>query len=181
LEPPFDIREALDEIGDDVLAGTSPRAALNRLLHRGSDGRDGLDTLRRQARQRVRELRRGGQLDGTLQQVRELLEAAVEEERQALFPDPDDAARLAEGLSWHDDRIVVSARPGTDPVIDAGLEIDGLIKTMSVAAALGLLVRDRDRPFRRPVQQALRRGAALDVRVRPPEATAEVRSRTHAL
>ena len=96
LEPPFDIREALDEIGDDVLAGTSPRAALNRLLHRGSDGRDGLDTLRRQARQRARELRRGGQLDGTLQQVRELLEAAVEEERQALFPDPDDAARLAE-------------------------------------------------------------------------------------
>ena len=49
------------------------------------------------------------------------------------------AARLAEALSWHDDRIVVSARPGTDPVIDAGQEIDGLIKTMNVAADLGLL------------------------------------------
>jgi len=38
------------------------------------------------------------------------------------------AARLAEALSWHDDRIVVSARPGSDHVIDAGLEIDSLIK-----------------------------------------------------
>jgi uncharacterized protein with von Willebrand factor type A (vWA) domain len=96
LEPPYDIREALDEIGDDVLAGTSPRAALNRLLHRGSDGRAGLDALRRQARKRARELRHGGQLDGTLQEVRELLDAAVDEERQALFPDPDDSARMAE-------------------------------------------------------------------------------------
>jgi uncharacterized protein with von Willebrand factor type A (vWA) domain len=96
LEPPFDIREALDEIGEDVLAGTSPRAALSRLMHRGADGRDGLDSLRRKARQRARQLRRSGQLDGTLQQVRELLDAALEEERQALFPDPDDAARMAE-------------------------------------------------------------------------------------
>ncbi|MDQ2750030.1 MAG: VWA domain-containing protein [Actinomycetota bacterium] len=96
LAPPYDIREALDEIGDDVLAGTSPRTALNRLLHRGSDGRAGLDALRREARKRARELRRGGQLDGTLQQVRELLDAAVDEERQALFPDPADSARMAE-------------------------------------------------------------------------------------
>jgi uncharacterized protein with von Willebrand factor type A (vWA) domain len=96
LEPPFDIREALDEVGEDVLAGTSPRAALSRLMHRGADGRDGLDSLRRKARQRARQLRRSGQLDGTLQQVRELLDAALEEERQALFPDPDDAARMAE-------------------------------------------------------------------------------------
>ena len=54
------------------------------------------------------------------------------------------AARLAEALSWHDDRIVVSARPGTDPVIDAGQEIDGLIKTMNVAADLGLLEKIPD-------------------------------------
>jgi uncharacterized protein with von Willebrand factor type A (vWA) domain len=96
LEPPFDIREALDELGEEVLAGTSPRAALNRLMHRGADGRDGLDALRRRARQRARDLRRGGQLDGTLQQVRELLDAAVDDERRALFPDPDDSARMAE-------------------------------------------------------------------------------------
>jgi uncharacterized protein with von Willebrand factor type A (vWA) domain len=65
-------------------------------MHRGADGRDGLDSLRRKARQRARQLRRSGQLDGTLQQVRELLDAALDEERQALFPDPDDAARMAE-------------------------------------------------------------------------------------
>jgi uncharacterized protein with von Willebrand factor type A (vWA) domain len=96
LEPPYDIRDALDEIGDDVLAGMSPRAALNRLLRRGAIGRDGLDSLRRKARDRARELRRSGRLDGTLDQVRELLDQAVELERQALFPDPDDSARMAE-------------------------------------------------------------------------------------
>ncbi|HEX3335382.1 MAG TPA: VWA domain-containing protein, partial [Jatrophihabitans sp.] len=69
---------------------------LNRLLRRGATGRDGLDALRRQARERARELRRGGRLDGTLEQVRELLDKALEEERRALFPDPADAARMAE-------------------------------------------------------------------------------------
>ena len=96
LEPPFDIRRALDDLGDDVLAGMSPRSALNRLLRRGADGRQGLDALRRQARERARQLRRSGRLDGTLEQVRELLEQALEQERRRLFPDPDDGARLAE-------------------------------------------------------------------------------------
>jgi uncharacterized protein with von Willebrand factor type A (vWA) domain len=96
LEPPYDIRRALDEIGDDVLAGMSPRAALNRLLRRGTEGRDGLEALRRRARERARELRRSGRLDGTLEQVKQLLEQALEEERRALFPIPDDSARLAE-------------------------------------------------------------------------------------
>jgi uncharacterized protein with von Willebrand factor type A (vWA) domain len=96
LEPPYDIREALDEIGEEVLAGSSPRSALNRMLRRGARDRDGLDALRRQARERARELRRSGQLDGTLQQVRQLLDEAVADERRALFPDPDDSARMAE-------------------------------------------------------------------------------------
>ncbi|MGI8677183.1 MAG: VWA domain-containing protein [Jatrophihabitans sp.] len=96
LEPPYDIRQALDEIGDDVLAGMAPRNALNRLLRRGTDGRDGLDSLRRKARERARELRRSGRLDGTLDEVRELLDTALEEERRALFPIPDDSARMAE-------------------------------------------------------------------------------------
>lgn len=96
MEPPYDIRQALDEIGDDVLAGMSPRNALNRLLRRGTTGRDGLDSLRRQARERARQLRKQGRLDGTLDQVRELLDQAVEEERRALFPIPDDSARMAE-------------------------------------------------------------------------------------
>jgi uncharacterized protein with von Willebrand factor type A (vWA) domain len=96
LEPPYDIREALDEIGDEVLAGASPRNALNRLLRRGSNNRDGLEALRRRARERARDLRRSGQLDGTLQQVRQLLDEAIAEERRALFPDPNDSARMAE-------------------------------------------------------------------------------------
>ena len=96
LEPPYDIRQALDDIGDDVLAGMSPRNALNRLLRLGPDGRNGLDALRQAARNRAREMRRSNRLDGTLDQVRELLDAAVTEERRALFPDPDDSARMAE-------------------------------------------------------------------------------------
>ena len=96
LAAPYDVRAALDEIGDDVLAGASPRSALNRLLRRGTDGRDGLDSLRRRARERARELRHGGRLDGTLDRVKELLDRAVEAERRALFPDPSDAARMAE-------------------------------------------------------------------------------------
>ena len=76
LEPPYDIRHALDDIGDDVLAGMSPRSALNRLMRLGPGGRNGLDALRQAARNRARELRRNHRLDGTLDQVRELLDAA---------------------------------------------------------------------------------------------------------
>ena len=96
LEPPYDIRRALDEIGEDVLSGLSPRAALQRLLRSGTDGRSGLDALRRRARERARQLRNSSRLDGTLKQVRELLDQALESERAALFPDPSDAARMAE-------------------------------------------------------------------------------------
>ncbi|MEP7054228.1 MAG: hypothetical protein ABI912_03175 [Actinomycetota bacterium] len=97
LEPPYDVAAAVDELGDAVLAGESPRDALAQLLRRGpATGRRGLDELRRAARKRSRQLRRSGQLDGTLQQVRELLDRALEAERAALFPDPSDSARLAE-------------------------------------------------------------------------------------
>ena len=96
LEPPYDVASALDEIGERVLAGESPRQALRDLLRKGTDGLRGLDDLRRKVAQRQREARRRGRLDGTLEQVRELLEQALELERQALFPDPSDAARMAE-------------------------------------------------------------------------------------
>jgi len=99
LEPPFDVRRALDEIGDDVLAGASPSEALRRLLQQGTnnpDGLRGLDDLRRKVRQRARQARRRGRLDGTLEQVRELLDRALAAERRELFPDPDDSARFAE-------------------------------------------------------------------------------------
>ncbi|MGY1854906.1 VWA domain-containing protein [Modestobacter sp. SYSU DS0290] len=96
LAPPYDVAAAVDEIGDQVLAGSGVREALRDLLRRGADGRRGLDALRRDVRDRLRQARQAGRMDGTLEQVRELLDQAVEAERTALFPDPDDAARLAE-------------------------------------------------------------------------------------
>jgi hypothetical protein len=54
------------------------------------------------------------------------------------------AARLAEQLTWHDERIVVTCRPGTAAVIDTAGEIDGLIETMNLCADLGLLERIPD-------------------------------------
>ncbi|MFN2625865.1 MAG: hypothetical protein ABR520_07255, partial [Mycobacteriales bacterium] len=96
LAPPFDARSLLDELGTDVLDGASPREALRALLRRGSGRMRGLDSLRRQVRERMRETRDRGRLDGTLEEVRRLLDRALELERQALFPDPSDAARLAE-------------------------------------------------------------------------------------
>jgi uncharacterized protein with von Willebrand factor type A (vWA) domain len=47
-------------------------------------------------RDRLRQARKAGRMDGTLQEVRELLDRALAAERRQLFPDPDDAARLAE-------------------------------------------------------------------------------------
>jgi uncharacterized protein with von Willebrand factor type A (vWA) domain len=96
LEPPYDVASALDAIGESVLDGASARQALRDLLRRGADGLRGLDDLRRQVAKRQRQARQKGQLDGTLQEVRELLEQALELERSALFPDPSDAARMAE-------------------------------------------------------------------------------------
>ena len=97
LAPPYDLGNAVDEIGDSVLGGSGVREALRELLRRGAEGRRGLDELRRSVRERLRKARTAGRMDGTLQEVRELLDKAVEAERRELFPDPDDAARLAEG------------------------------------------------------------------------------------
>ena len=72
------------------------REALRELLRRGTEGRRGLDELRRSVRERLRQARTAGRMDGTLQEVRELLDKALDAERRELFPDPDDAARLAE-------------------------------------------------------------------------------------
>ncbi|MFC4911074.1 vWA domain-containing protein [Actinomadura gamaensis] len=100
LAAPYDVREALDALGDSVLEGTRPGDALRELLRRGlpNDARNrrGLDELLREVRERRRELRRRGRMDGTLEQVRALLDTAVGQERAELFPDPSDDARLRE-------------------------------------------------------------------------------------
>ncbi|HEV8648730.1 MAG TPA: VWA domain-containing protein [Actinomycetes bacterium] len=96
LEPPFDLAAALDRLGDRVLAGERPGDALSSLLRQGMPGLRGLRDLLRRVRERRRELRGRGTFDGTLEQVRELLDRALEQEREALAADPSDAARLAE-------------------------------------------------------------------------------------
>jgi uncharacterized protein with von Willebrand factor type A (vWA) domain len=92
------VRRALDRLGDDVLGGATPRDALRRLLRRGmdDDGPRGLDEMMRRLRQQRRELRERGRLDGTLEEVRRLVDTAVGQERSALFPDPSDDARFRE-------------------------------------------------------------------------------------
>ncbi|MGH3763915.1 MAG: hypothetical protein ACRDS0_09845 [Pseudonocardiaceae bacterium] len=96
LAPPADLTAALDQIGRDVMDGASPRAAMRELLRRGLPGTRGMDELARRIWQRRAEITRRHRLDGTLQQVRELLDKALAAERRALFPDPDDDARFRE-------------------------------------------------------------------------------------
>lgn len=98
LAPPYDVRQALDRLGDDVLAGSTPREALRRLLRRGddTDGPRGLDDMLRRIREQRRRLREQGRLGGTLDEVRRLVDTAVGQERSALFPDPSDDARFRE-------------------------------------------------------------------------------------
>ena len=96
LAPPFDAGAAVDGLAERILDGQSVRDALRDLLDQGLEGRAGLEELRRQTRRRRRELERSGRLDGTLTDIKELLDRAVELERQALFPDPSDDARFRE-------------------------------------------------------------------------------------
>ena len=92
----YDVRGAVDEMGDAILAGASPSDALRDLMRRGQGDRRGLDDLLRRVRERQREIRGSGRLDGILEQARALLDTAVGQERAELFPDPGDEARLRE-------------------------------------------------------------------------------------
>ncbi|MBG0814996.1 hypothetical protein [Planomonospora sp. ID82291] len=110
LAAPYDVRAALDQMGDAVLSGSNPGHALRDLLRRGLPGaedRRGLDDLLREVRRRRRELRERGRLDGTLERARALLDKAIGQERAELMggsggsppggrgPDPsDDETRL---------------------------------------------------------------------------------------
>jgi len=96
LAPPYDVRRALDALGERVLGGQTPSEALRSLMRRGNDGLRGLDDLMRRVREQRREVRERGRLDGTLEEVRRLLDTAVGQERAALFPDPSDDARFRE-------------------------------------------------------------------------------------
>ncbi|ABL80476.1 MULTISPECIES: VWA domain-containing protein [unclassified Nocardioides] len=95
LAPPVDLAEALDAIGEDVMAGYSPERAMREFLRRGGRDQSGLDELARRVAERRRELTQRHHLDGTLNEVRELLDRALLEERKQLARDAmmDDADR----------------------------------------------------------------------------------------
>ena len=96
LAPPVDLGEALDAIGEDVMAGYSAEHAMREFLRRGGRNQQGLDDLARRVAERRRELLQRHNLDGTFQQVKELLDKAVLAERKQLARDLDDDARFAE-------------------------------------------------------------------------------------
>src|SRR6476620_8419833 len=89
LAPPVDLAEALDAIGEDVMAGYSPERAMREFLRRGGRDQTGLDDLARRVAERRRELLQRHNLDGTLEEVRELLDRALLEERKQLARDID--------------------------------------------------------------------------------------------
>ena len=89
LAPPVDLAEALEHIGEDVMAGYSPERAMHEFLRRGGRDQQGLDELARRVAQKRRELLQRHSLDGTLDEVRELLDTAVLDERKQLARDVD--------------------------------------------------------------------------------------------
>ncbi|MGN6414277.1 hypothetical protein [Flexivirga sp.] len=96
LAPPVDLAEALDAIGEDVMAGYSPEHAMREFLRRGGRQQRGLDDLARQVAEKRRELLAKHNLDGTFAEIKQLLDDAVLAERKQLARDLDDDARFAE-------------------------------------------------------------------------------------
>jgi uncharacterized protein with von Willebrand factor type A (vWA) domain len=96
LAPPYDVRAALDQVGQEVLRGGSLRDALRDLLQRGPDGRSGLEELRARAARMRREASRRGDLDGALTKARAQLDQALAAEREELAGRDGDDARFSE-------------------------------------------------------------------------------------
>ena len=93
-----DAGAGVDEIGKRILAGESLRDALRDVLRSGSQDRKGLAEMARQLRERRKQLRESGNMNGLLDDLRSMLESAVDTERAELFPDPSDEARFAEAI-----------------------------------------------------------------------------------
>lgn len=87
LAPPVDLAEALDAVAEDVMSGYSPEQAMREFLRRGGRNQRGLDDLARKVQQRRRDLLSKHRLDGTIQEVKGLLEKASREERNQFLRD----------------------------------------------------------------------------------------------
>jgi uncharacterized protein with von Willebrand factor type A (vWA) domain len=96
LAPPVDLRDALEQIGKDVMEGSSPRRALAELMRRGTKDMKGADRLAAEVNSKRRKLLQNNNLDGTLQEIRKLLDEAVLAERKELARALDDDARFNE-------------------------------------------------------------------------------------
>ncbi|MFF5077794.1 VWA domain-containing protein [Actinoplanes sp. NPDC000266] len=98
LAPPYDVRAAVDEVGERVLAGDSLRDVLRDLVRRGPRSGRGLDELRDRARRMRRDALRRGNLDGAVTRAQQLLDQAVAAERDELRRREDAEARFAEAV-----------------------------------------------------------------------------------
>ena len=111
-----------------------------------------MDELTRRLWQRRSELQRRHNLDGTLQEVRRLLERAVSQEREALAAEEGDDARFRE--------LQLDALPPDGPVIErAGLS-DGAVAAL-MERAHGLLMPSRAEGFGLPLTEAAGRGVPI--------------------
>ncbi len=98
LAPPYDVRAAVDEVGDRVLQGDSLRDVLRDLVRRGPREGRGLDELRDRARRMRREALRRGNLDGAVTRAQQLLDQAIAAERDELTRRDDMDARFQEAV-----------------------------------------------------------------------------------
>ena len=125
LAPPYDVRAAVDALGDRVMEGSSVRDALRELMRQGVPGADGerragLDELRERIRRRREQLRRSGDLSGPVAEAREKLAEALADERAALAA-MDDARPAGRAEDPRGD-----ADPAGEPGDAAGDPADGL-------------------------------------------------------
>jgi uncharacterized protein with von Willebrand factor type A (vWA) domain len=98
LAPPYDVRAAVDEVGERVLAGDSLRDVLRDLVRQGPRQGRGLDELRARARRMRRDALRRGNLDGAVTRAQQLLDQALAAERDELRSRDDDSARFSEAV-----------------------------------------------------------------------------------